>query len=76
MGFCNEGMTDVMGTVYVKLKRVMGVTQVESESHNACVHSDSFCHKRRAGSLSDSAPSCMDPYLCLQCMCGGDEWVK
>lgn len=26
--------------------------------------------------VSESSPSTMDPHLCLQCMCGDDEWVK
>lgn len=50
----NERMTNV------KLRRVMNVTQVESESHRK----------------SDSTPSTVNSYLCLQCACGGDEWVK
>lgn len=76
--YVESGMTDVMGFSIYKLRRVMGVIQVESDPHNSCIclqEVKTMCSPS-AVCVSDSTPSTMEPYLYLQCMCGGDERVK
>lgn len=59
-------------TAQVKLRGVMHVTWIKSELHNVCL-----CSKRGQNyALSFNYSSIMDSYLCQQCVCGGDEWVK
>lgn len=66
------------GSVYVKLRTVNGEIKVEFEWHDfrVCLQEVKTMSSSSVVCVSDSTPSTLDPYLRLQCMCGGDEWVK